>query len=105
MADRKLDFTLFFPEVYQAVAGKDYMVYAYMNDGAMRALDMKPLIESGGVYEPLKDPELFKTKLTVIGYTVAWDLNGTRDEYRCIDVDPFVVFNSPVVDDIPDELF
>ncbi len=76
-----------------------------MNDGAMRALNMKPLIENGGVYEPLKDPEIFQKKLTVIGYTVAWDLDGSRDEYRCIDVDPFVVFNSPVVDDIPEELF
>ncbi len=104
MADHKLDFTHFYPEVYQAVAGKDYMVYAYMNDGAMRALDMKPLIKNGGVYEILKNPEIFRKKLTVIGYTVAWDLDGSQDEYRCIDVDPFIVFNSPVVEDVPEAL-
>ena len=33
MCDNKLD-PRFYPEVYQAVAGKDYTVYAYMNDGA-----------------------------------------------------------------------
>lgn len=43
MCDNKLD-PRFYPEVYQAVAGKDYTVYAYMNDGSVRKFDVKPLI-------------------------------------------------------------
>lgn len=101
---QNLDFQYFYPEVYQAVAGEDYTVYAYVNDGSVRKVDMKPLLEMGGVYEPLKDKEIFRTKLTVIGYTVAWDLQGKRDEYECIDIDPFFVFESPIVPDMPEQL-
>ena len=41
MSDNKLD-PRFYPEVYQAEAGKDYTVYAYMNDGGVRKFDVKP---------------------------------------------------------------
>jgi len=73
-----------------------------MNDGAVREFDMKPLIEKGGVFEVLKDKNIFRQTLTVIGYTAAWDLEGNRDESKCIDIDPFELFNSPVVPDIPE---
>ncbi len=63
---------------------------------------MKPLIEKGGVFEVLKDKNIFRETLTVIGYTAAWDLEGNRDESKCIDIDPFELFNSPVVPDIPE---
>ena len=98
---QNLDFKRFFPEVYQAVAGEDYTVYAYMNDGAVRRFDMKPLIEKGGVFQCLGDETLFREKLTVIGYTVAWDIAGNRDEEQCLDLDPFAIQASPVVDDFP----
>ena len=46
MGDNKLD-QRFYPEVYQAVAGENYTVYAYMNDGSVREFDVKPLIKQG----------------------------------------------------------
>ena len=49
MNKKELDFTHFSPEVFQAVAGENYTVYAYMNDGNVRVLDVKPLIEKGGI--------------------------------------------------------
>lgn len=94
----------FFPEVYQAVAADDYIVYAYMNDGSVRKVNVAPFIKKGGVFEPLADSGLFKTAITVIGYTVAWDIKGNRDERECIDIDPFYVFESPAVSDVPDLL-
>lgn len=103
--DSKLDFKYFFPEIYQAVAGEDYVVYAYVNDGSVRKVDMKPLLEGEGdcgVFEPLKDKNIFKKTITVIGNTVAWDLDGDRDEYKCIDLDPFLIFESPAVEDFPE---
>lgn len=99
--DNNLDTRHFFPEVFQVVPGEDYAVYAYMNDGAVRLFNAKPLIDKGGVFEPLKDKELFHKALTVIGNTVAWDLEGNRDEYRCIDIDPFEIYESPIVTDVP----
>ena len=71
-----------------------------MNDGSMRLFDARPLIDKGGVFEPLKNSETFKNTLTVMNGTVAWDLQGNRDEYNCIDVDPETVFESPVVEDV-----
>ena len=96
-----LDMNKFYPEVYQAVAGDDYVIYVYMNDGAMRKYDVKPLLQKGGVFEPLRDKTLFRKTLTVIGGTAAWDLEGNRDESRCIDLDPMDLFlNGIVVDDL-----
>lgn len=103
MKDSKLDFKYFHPEVFQAVAGKNFVVYAYMNDGNIRMLDMKPIIKNGGVFAVLKDEKTFCEKLTVLNNSVAWDIDGNRDEYNCIDIDPFNVFNCPVVSDIPED--
>ena len=100
--DNKIETRYCFPEVFQAGAGDNYIVYAFMNDGSVRKTDIKPFIEKGGVFEPLKDKKLFKSALTVIGYTIAWDIEGNRDEQNCIDIDPFYAFESPVVTDIPE---
>ena len=35
MSDNRLD-PRFYPEIYQAVADKNYVVYAYLNDGSIR---------------------------------------------------------------------
>ena len=85
MCDNKFD-PRFYPEVYQAVAGKDYTVYAYMNDGSVRKFDVKPLIKKGGVFRKIEDKEIFKNTLTVLNGTVAWDIAGNRNIYKCIDI-------------------
>jgi hypothetical protein len=92
-----LDKTHFFPKVLQAVPADNYKVFAYMNDGSIRSVDIEPLIKAGTVFEPLKDINTFKSKLTVINDTVGWDLLGNRDPEKCVDIDPFSVFEAPVV--------
>lgn len=89
--------TNIFPAVWQAVAGENYTVCAYMNDGTVRLYDAKPLIEKGGVFGALRDKELFEKRLTVLNDTIAWDLSGNRDPADCIDVDPFTVADCPDV--------
>ncbi|MCI9100982.1 MAG: DUF2442 domain-containing protein [Lachnospiraceae bacterium] len=79
----------------------DSGLFRFVNRNNLRK-GMKPLIEKGGVFEVLKDKNIFRQTLTVIGYTAAWDLEGNRDESKCIDIDPFELFNSPVVPDIPE---
>ncbi|MCI9357490.1 MAG: DUF2442 domain-containing protein [Lachnospiraceae bacterium] len=79
----------------------DSGLFRFVNRNNLRK-GMKPLIEKGGVFEVLKDKNIFRETLTVIGYTAAWDLEGNRDESKCIDIDPFELFNSPVVPDIPE---
>jgi hypothetical protein len=97
--EQTLDFKYFFPKVYQAVPTDDYCVYAYFNDGSVRMFDVKPLIRPGTVFEPLNDIEFFKSKLTVINDTVAWDIGGGRDPYTCVDLDPMVLFEQPITAD------
>lgn len=103
MENSKLDFIYFQPEVFQAIAGNDFIVYAYMNDGSIRVLDMKPMIKKGGVFKILEDEKIFREKITVLNNSVAWDIDGNRDEYKCIDIDPFHIFNCPMVIDIPED--
>ena len=59
MGNNKLD-QRFYPEVYQAVAGNNYTVYAYLNDGSVRELDVEPLIKKGGIFKKIEDEKVFK---------------------------------------------
>lgn len=90
----------FMPMVVQVVAGENFTVYAYFNDGAIRLVDAKPLIKKGGVFSAIADPAAFREKLTVLNDTVAWDLSGDRDPAKCIDLDPIEIFrNNSIVAD------
>ena len=88
------------PAIVQAVPGDDCIVYAYCNDGAVRQVDVKPMIARGGVFAPLADPVTFQSCLTVLNDAPAWDLSGARDPAACIDLDPCQIFDTaPIVDD------
>ena len=89
----------FWPTVLQVVPTDDYKVYAYLNDGSVRLVDVRPLIKPGTVFEPLRDVPFFKSRLAVINDTVAWDMGGNRDPRRCVDLDPFTIFEQPPVAD------
>lgn len=95
----QLDTRHFFPQVYQAVPTDRFEVYAYMNDGSVRMIDMKPLLRPGTVFDPLRDIDTFKRLLTVMNGTVAWDIGGGRDETACLDLDPVAIFDGPPVVD------
>jgi hypothetical protein len=89
----------FFPEVLQVVPGAHYSLYAYFNDGTVRLYDAGALVARGGVFHPLADKAVFDAALTVMNGTAAWDLDGTRDPRKCIDIDPFDVYDAPIVRD------
>jgi hypothetical protein len=89
----------FWPKVVQVVPTDNYEVYAYLNDGSVRLYDVKPLLRKNTVFDPLMDIQVFKNKLTVINDTIAWDMCGNRDPYKCIDIDPFTIYEqTPVTD-------
>ncbi|MDR0455187.1 MAG: DUF2442 domain-containing protein [Treponema sp.] len=94
-----MDTKHFWPKVVQVLPTDDFEVYAYLNDGSVRLYDVKPLMKENTVFEPLMDIQTFKGKLTVINDTIAWDMGGNRDPYKCIDIDPVTVYGkTPVVD-------
>lgn len=82
------------PQVVQVLAEENFMVYVYFLDGAIRFLDAKPLLNRGVVFTPLCDETVFRSCLTVMNGTVAWDLEGTRNVSTCIDLDPCELCNS-----------
>jgi hypothetical protein len=95
----ELDKRYFWPKVLQVLPTDNFEVYAYFNDGSVRLYDAKPLMKKDTVFESLMDIQTFKDKLTVLNDTVAWDMGGNRDQYRCIDIDPFTIFeNDPIAD-------
>ena len=88
------------PKVLQAVAGENYTVYLYFNDGSVRLYDAKPLLKLGGVFAPLQDEAFFRNRLTVLNDTAAWDVTGDRNSCTCVDLDPIELYeNCPVVVD------
>jgi hypothetical protein len=91
--------TGFYPEVLQVVPTKDYKVYAYMNDGSIRLYDVSLLIKEDTVFAPLADIDIFTKTATVMNGTVAWDIEGSRDDRRCIDIDPFSIYQAEAVND------
>ena len=47
-----------------------------------------------------KEDDFFRDRLTVMNGAVAWDVTGTRDETKCIDLDPYEMYDHcPVVKD------
>lgn len=95
----------YIPQVVQAVPADEHQVYAYFSDGSIRLADIKPLIAKGGVFAPLADEVTFRDSITVLNHAVAWDLSGTRDATRCIDIDPIVMYETARIVDEPLELF
>lgn len=95
----KLNFEYFYPQVLQVLPTDNFEVYAYLNDGSVRLYDVKPLLKEKTVFEPLMNIQTFKEKLTVINYTIAWDMGGNRDPYKCIDIDPLTIYEKEPVKD------
>lgn len=94
-----LDTRFYYPRVVQAVPADSFRVYAYFDDGSIRLVDVAPLIVPGSVFEPLGDPAVFSSSLTVLNDTVAWDLSGRRDPYDCIDIDALAIYAAAAVEE------
>lgn len=81
-----------FPEVVQVVACENHCIKAYFEDGAIRLYSVAELIQPGSIFEKLSDAEFFCDRLTVMNGTVAWDVTGTRDVWKCLDIDAQVIY-------------
>ena len=89
----------YYPEVVQVLALDNKHLAVYFSDGHIKGFDVNPLIEKGGVFQPLKDDKIFRNRLTVMNGTAAWDIDGNRDETRCVDIDPFELYKAKDIDD------
>ena len=72
-------------------AGFDVYVYVYFEDGKIVCYDAKTLLKKK-VFEPLKDINFFMNACTILNGTLAWDVTGTRDCTKCLDIDPEMLY-------------
>ena len=84
------------PQIVQVAPQRDYSVYVYFADGKVVAYDVSHLLEKK-VFSPLKDIELFMKTCTIMNGTLAWDISGTRDEERCLDIAPDMLYSLEAV--------
>lgn len=80
------------PKVVQVRAISNYTLLVYFDDGRIKRYSVEPLLEEGGVFAQLKDPEFFSKCLTVLNGTVAWSPDFNPE--NCIDIDPLVIYKT-----------
>lgn len=51
---------------------------------------LKP--DCGPVFRPLRNRKTFLSTMTVINGTLAFDVAGNHNEYKCVDIDPETIF-------------
>jgi len=87
--------------VIQVRPTPDFKVYVYFDDGKIKLYDMSPYLNKG-VFNQISNIDAFIEKCTVINQTLAWDVGGHFDEYRCLDIDPEVIYSDGL--DVKDPL-
>ncbi len=90
----------YMPEVKKVLPAENFEVYAYFTDGSIKLFDCKPILDNAkanSAFLPLKDEKYFYETLDCLNGTVAWDVAGNHNEEKCVDVDPFLVYDSPWV--------
>ncbi len=80
-----------FHDIVQVIPYEDYTVYVYFEDGKIVCYDAKTLLKKK-VFEPLKDINFFMNACTILNGTLAWDVTGTRDCSKCLDIDPEMLY-------------
>lgn len=84
-----------FPKVVQVIPTKEYSVYVYFEDGKIVCYDMSQMLEKE-VFQPLKDIDIFIDTCTVLNDTLAWDIDKSRDNTTCLDIDPDTLYELPM---------
>lgn len=86
----------YFPKVVQVIPLNNYHIQVFFDDGKIVEYDFSDELQ-GTVFQPLQDINVFKNTCTVLNDTLAWDLIGNRDASKCIDIDPFVLYELPEI--------
>lgn len=61
------------PLLLEATPGEDYAVHVRFQDGTSADVDLGYLRDYGGVFEPLRDPDLFfRLRVDDEGATIIW---------------------------------
>lgn len=91
-------------EICQVKPAKGRKVDCYFTTGHVRRFDMSALLKPncGPVFQPLRNRKTFLSTMTVMNGTLAFDVAGNRNEYKCVDIDPETIFQEGVPVSISD---
>ncbi len=89
----------YFPKVVQVIPMSNYCVQVFFDDGKIVEYDVSNCLQ-GEVFQPLQNYQIFKDTCTVLNDTLAWDIQGNRDTTKCIDIDPFTLYNLPAINNL-----
>jgi Protein of unknown function (DUF2442) len=81
--------------VIQVKPTQDFKVYVYFDNGKIKLFDMAPHLGKG-VFKQISDIDVFIEKCTVLNHTLAWDVGGSYNVYKCIDIDPETIYSTGV---------
>ncbi|MBQ8161862.1 MAG: DUF2442 domain-containing protein [Clostridia bacterium] len=86
------------PDIVQVIPHEDYTVSIYFGDGKTVKYDVNPKLGKG-VFQRLRDISVFMHNCTIMNDTLAWDIDGTHDSTKCIDIDPDYLYSLEGVED------
>lgn len=81
----------YFPTVVQVNPLDNYHVQVFFDDGKIVDYDAADDVKQEAL-SSLRDPQQFKDKCTVMNGTLAWGIAGDRDSAKCVDIDPFTLY-------------
>lgn len=66
-------------KIVSASANDDFTITILFDNGEKRVLNVKPVIDEGGVFRHLASPETFKRLYVDDSHTVCWDIDPGID--------------------------
>lgn len=84
----------YFPEIVQVIPHEDFTVSVYFSDGKIVLYDIKPFLNME-IFSKISNVNIFMESCTILNDTLAWDITGDRNESKCIDIDPDILYNLP----------
>lgn len=81
----------YFPKVVQVIPQDNFQVQVFFDDGKIVIYDANEDLKSD-LFKEFRDINKFKDACTVLNDTLARDTTGDRDETKCIDIDPFTLY-------------
>lgn len=84
------------PNIIQVKPTEEYIVYVFFDNGTIKRYSMKEDIEAGGIFEKIKEINIFVGRCTIMNGTLAWDITGDRNPETCIDICPDTIYEDGI---------
>lgn len=84
----------YFPNVIQVIPYEDYTVDVYFDDGKIVCYNVQKSLPQK-LFQRIQSYDIFIKTCTILNGTLAWDISTENDVSKCIDIDPFTLYELP----------